>query len=70
MPDPKTSSKTRKIRVQTTGGRADLDDISAKLGEFAKDRGFDVRVFNSERFGDHGPLWKDQYELISTDALD
>ena len=63
MPDPRRNTKARKIRVQTTGGREDLNNLSETLAEFASDKGFDLRVFDSQPFGDHGPLWKDQFEL-------
>jgi hypothetical protein len=51
--------KPRQVRVQLTGGIADLEEWAQDLAEIADERGF-VQHFEDgpKRFGDHGPLHK------------
>ena len=52
-------AKPRQVRVQLTGGLADLEDWAEELHEVAIERGF-VQHFQDgpRRFGDVGPLHK------------
>lgn len=52
-------TKPRQVRVQLTGGLADLEEWAQDIHEVATDRGF-VQHFEDgpKRFGDVGPLHK------------
>ena len=60
--------KPSQVRIQLTGGVADLEAWKLELDEIAAERGFVQHFEDLKRFGDKGPLHKMVVGYVETIA--
>ena len=67
MSDSRRTSKPRQVRVEFSGGVADIEEFREALNEFAEARGWAITLSTEPvRFGDVGPLHRCRVGYIQT----